>query len=228
MDKNVKTATTFEGVVNGRKFTTRGEMEAYIGKLVCEGTPIEEMRFGHSTQMQSTRTLEGKGEQLKPEQKPTMPVEGLFEAEIERDKPSYINIPFIKWMIPFINEEAILKDSQTRSIGIDQMVKDGEEKCKNRMDVFAKLIASRLAEPQYIRQEQRNYLLDMRDRFTAKMNWCLTRIDYFTKLLEVGNNKEGFVNIYACNEGIAVYDTARGFCAAMIDILSDYIMALER
>lgn len=227
MDKNVKTVTTFEGVVNGKKFTNREEMEAYIGKLVCEGTPIEEMRFGHSTQMQTTRTLEGKVEQLKPEQKPTMRVEGLFEAEIERDKPSYINIPFIKWMIPFINEEAILNDSKTRSIGIEQMVKDGEEKCKNRMDAFVKLIGSRLDNPQYIRHEQRNYLLDMRDRFTSKMNWCVTRINYFTKLLEVGNDEKGFVNVYACEEGIAVYNTARGFCAAMIDILSDYIMGLE-
>lgn len=226
MDKNVKTVTTFEGVVNGKKFTNREEMEAYIGKLVCEGTPIEEMRFGHSTQMQTTRTLEGKVEQ--PEQKPTMPVEGLFEAEIERDKPTGINIPFIKWMIPFINEEAILKDSQTRAIGIEQMVKDGEDKCKRRMDQFARLVALRLGAPQYSKAEQRNYLLDMRDRFIAKMNWCLTRINYFTKLLEVGNNEEGFVNIYACNEGIAVYSTAHGFCSAMVDIITDHIDALEK
>lgn len=226
MDKNVKTVTTFEGVVNGKKFTNREEMEAYIGKLVCEGTPIEEMRFGHSTQMQITRTLEGEVEQ--PEQKPTMPVEGLFEAEIERDKPADINIPFIKWMIPFINEEAILKDSQTRAIGIEQMVKDSEDKCKRRMDQYARLVALSLGAPQYSKAEQRNYLLDMRDRFTAKMNWCLTRINYFTKLLEVCNNEEGFVNVYACNEGIAVYNTAREYCSAMVDIITDHIDFLKK
>ena len=216
-----KPITIFEGIVNGQKFTDREAMETFIGKLVTNGQPITQLEF--NTQLGSPEALncpicsDGKPQAVK----------GLFRMELERNKPEFAHGDIMQYMIPFVKEEVFVEDSQTHKIGMEKMLEDCEAKLHRRMDVFVKLVTSRIGQPRFVQEEIRAFILELRDRYQAKAAWCKSRVEFYTGLLAVDGENPGLINTYACEMALKVYTLTNGFCAAMVDICTENLNTLS-
>lgn len=215
-----KMETKFEGNVNGKKFTNREEMEHYIQALISNGVDITDLSFKSTT---ATKEVHEKMEAKEPVctcRKKT------FADWIEEAKPEFIETSFMEYLVPFVNEQNFLLDSKTGEIGLDRMKKDAEEKLVRRMDLFTQIIVREIKRGRNDPKEIAAYLLQLRDKFKAKAEWCQNRAIYFKTLIECSGG-EKYVDIYACTEGKAIYETVGGFCSAMIDIITDNIQKLK-
>ena len=215
-----KMETKFEGNVNGKKFTNREEMEHYIQALISNGVDITDLSFKTTT---ATNDVHEKLEVKEPIcecRKKT------FVDWIEEAKPEFIKTSFMEYLVPFVDEQHFLLDSKTGEIGLDRMKKDAEEKLVRRMDLFTQIIVREIKRGRNDPKEIAAYLLQLRDKFKAKAEWCQNRTIYFKTLIECSGG-EKYVDLYACTEGKVIYETVGGFCSAMIDIITDNIQKLK-
>lgn len=224
MDNNY--VTKFEGRVNGQTFTDRPAMEAYIGKLICEGTPITEMSFNNIIRSadKPQQNQGGFPVQGHPATLPQVP--GLFVKLIEDRKPNWIKTTFDNYVVPFIDENTFIQDSREHKIGIENMTNDTEKKLKTRMDLFVQLVVSAMKNKQIVKPEAKDYLLNLRDRLAAKAQWCDARAQYYETLIDASKGNDNLVNLWACQEGSKVYGLTGGYCHAFVDIISEHVKEL--
>ena len=207
----------FTGVVNGQKFTNRQDMEAYIGRLICAGQPITQLSFGHNIVTKDKHPLDPTGG---PRQYRN------FAADIEQEKPIK-DQTFMEWLVPFINEATFIEMARTRNTPIDSVVDDTNNKLNARMDAFVNIVAARLHVDVYRKEDKIKYLLELRDRLSAKSKWCAERLNYYNNLIDASKGDDKLVNLWACELGAKVYQTTYGFCAAFVDVISDHIDAIK-
>lgn len=212
--------TKFEGNVNGKKFTNREEMEHYIQALISNGVDITDLSFKTTTATNEVHEkMEEKDHVCDFRKK-------VFADWIEEAKPEFIKTSFMEYLVPFVNEQNFLLDSQTGEIGLDRMKKDAEEKLVRRMDLFTQIIVGAIKSGEFFIDDIKSYLLTLRDKFKAKAEWCQNRTIYFKTLIDYSGG-EKYVDVYACTEGKVIYETVGGFCSAMIDIINDNIRILK-
>lgn len=214
----------FVGYVNDQKFTNRQDMEAYIGKLICAGKPINQISFGTNVRAANNTPLIRPQVLQEPQGRPAR----NFVADIEQDKPSYLGKQtFMEWLVPYIKEDAFILASSTRTQPIEAIVDDTNVKLNARMDAFVNLVAARLHDESYSKEDKIKYLLELRDRLSAKSNWCAERLKFYNDLIDASKGDDELVNLWACELGAKVYQTTYGFCAAFVDVLSDHIDSMK-
>lgn len=217
----------FEGYVNGMKFNDRNEMNAYIGKCISEGTPIENMSFSETTQYNeqpcgcNVRPTNGR-KILEQKQREISWLRYINEVNQKVPKP-YDTV--IGYVVPFIREDIFIADSNRSEVVVNDFV----NKLTERMKFMEAFIFSEIRTWKYDESQVYEWLNTLISGLQHKIEWCNQRIAVIEELCNVVTDKLLIANINVAGLECfhKIYNEAGGFCSALLDICLEMQKSLQ-
>lgn len=214
--------TTFEGYVNGIKFTNRDEMNSYIGKCISEGTPIKDMSYTSSTKFNDLN----KG--FKPAFQQANGGDRIRKRQNEISWMQYINklnstVPqpydtVIGYVVPFVHEDIFIQPNRAEDV-----VTDFKNRLADRMAFMENNVFTQIRTHKYDISQVCDWLDTMINSLQHKTEWCNERVtvieDFLNGITDTlildNTNVSGLKAFYE------IYTEAAGFCSAMMDICKE-------
>ena len=219
IQKNMQ--TVFEGYVNGQKFTSREEMNQFIGKCISEGTSINDISYSTTTQYKP------ENQQRQPRRFARPGYDAIRRAQEEISWVTYLNnlnqrVPkpydnVIGYVVPFVREDIVINESNAEYI-----IEDFKARLNDRMNFLENLVFAQIRTWKYDDCQVGQWLELLVASFQHKLDWANQRVALIEDFLNNGNEfilkhidtsaLRGFYTIYA--------ETA-GFCSALLDIIAE-------
>lgn len=226
IQKNMQ--TVFKGFVNGRQFTNRNEMNAYIGECISNGTPITNLSYSTTARLANsgTATEQPAGQQRSAGR------EAIRNAQRAISWITYINdlnhsVPepydtVIGYVVPFVREDINITESNA-----DFIIEDFRERLNDRMVFLENMIFSQIRAWNYDDNQVNQWLELLIKSFNYKLDWANKRVKIMHDFV---NNADEFIlhhtDLTAIRGFYTIYSETAGFCSAIIDIIHDLQQSL--
>lgn len=220
IQKNMQ--TVFEGYVNGQKFTSREEMNQFIGKCISDGTPITNISYSTTTQYkpqgnggtQQPRHLRPGYDAIRRAQEEISWVTYLNNLNQRVPKP-YDNV--IGYVVPFVREDININDTNAEYI-----IEDFKARLNDRMSFLENLVFAQIRTWKYDDCQVNQWVELLFSAFEHKLAWANERIALIEDFLNNGNTFIlQHIDTSALRGFHAIYTETAGFCSAMMDIIAD-------
>ena len=221
---------TFTGEVNGKQFSSRKEMEEYISQCIKNNKPITSISYKNEIRCDNSDThnvahCESDQVCTKPEKPNIQTLLNHFEWPGKNE--SYNTV--YKYIVPFVIEECITDEPSHNGTMID----DCHKKLIQRMEWMEHNIFQNIED--YDINSVIDFLNEVSHKMTQKENWCKTRMQNLNSIINACKEPDIFeelnrniINITKLNALISIYDKVGGYCASMVDIISEKIDRLSK
>lgn len=228
MDKMVN---VFEGIVNGRKFDNRDEMNKFIGELITSGKAINELSFSHTTRPAKPgecpqcgiRTRSGRAA-IENAQRKNSWTKYMYEINSEVPEP-YTNV--INYIVPFIRE-----DIEINGYNWSKILDDLREKFTERMNFMEVKIFRAIQNNQYDVAQVKAWMDELCTKLKFKAEWSQKRVNELAAFLDSIPETENdiivnHIDILYLKGMHELYQETAGFCSALIDICNERVANLK-
>ena len=224
---------TFTGEVNGKQFFSRKEMEEYISQCIKNNKPITSISYKNEIRYDNSdthTTAQCESDQVCTELKKR--IKPCIQTLINNlswpgKNESYDTV--YKYIVPFVIEDCITDDPSHNKTMID----DCHKKLIQRMEWMEYNIFQNIED--YNIDSAIDFLNEISHKMTQKENWCKTRMQNLKSIInackEPGIFEElnrDIINITKLKDLIDIYDEVGGYCASMVDIISEKIDRLSK
>lgn len=212
--------TTFTGMVNGKNFTSRKEMEKYISECIKNNEPLTSISYKTETRFYD---------------EPEITSKSLNKMAISFDE--YLNSlkhdvgeDVIKHATPFVDENMFPQDKEIR----EEVIEAWHDNLTLKIDWLEKYI---FQEIKHFRDDEYadicGFLDDLATSIAKKEQWCQTRLRSLKDLLRMTDEiydpyhlNCNLIQVEKIKGLIKIYQDVEGYCSAMQDIISDNKKAL--
>lgn len=226
MDKMIN---VFEGIVNGRKFDNRDEMNKYIGELITSGKPINELSFSHTTrpakpgECPNCGTRSGRAAIEKAQRKNSW-AKYMYEINTEVPEP-YTNV--ISYIVPFIREDIEINGNNWAMI-----LDDLHEKFIERMNFMECKVFQAIQNNQFDAAQVKAWMDELCTKLKFKAEWSQKRVCELASFLDSIPETENdiivdHVDMLYLKGMHELYQETAGFCCALIDVCNEKVAHLK-
>lgn len=220
----MKQVITFEGQVNGQRFTDRDEMSRYITRLMENNQSINDLQYSTKTQWVQEDDEKGCGVDCRKESpagQPMLPWNEYIKEAQKEIPDAYDTI--LGYLIPYVNEEPFTNFAPEHE---DELFEDLKQKLTRRMGWMEQHLFSecrRRKEAEAVDPAMMKFFRNLYHSFLHKAEWAGDRVCFMNWILgEVEDEKLTWgikkdTILYA----IKVYEEVESFCRACADIVAD-------
>ena len=211
--------TIFKGEVNGKRFDSQREMIEYLSQCVSKNKPLTSISYSTETKFYDDIQEEcSKGCECSKKIEETYECleDYLWDLTIDQDPIEYI--------IPKVNEDTMGNDTEYN----EALIENVSNILKDKMHWIEENILQGFKQHKFDPEDVQSFYNELTNSLVAKQNWCAARLKSLRDLLEMTNNindrynlNKKLINVKQVQGLIDVYDEVGGFCAALIDIISE-------
>lgn len=211
--------TTFKGEVNGKQFDSQQEMIKYLSQCVANNKPLTSISYSTETKFYDDTTDEKEQKcccHNDREEDYECLEDYLWDLTIDQDPIEYI--------IPKVNEDTLGNDTEYN----EALVENVSNILKDKMHWIEENIFQGFKQHKFDPEDVQSFYDDLTNSLVVKQNWCAARLKSLRDLLEMTNDindrynlNKKLINTKQVQGLINVYDEVGGFCAALIDIISE-------
>lgn len=212
--------TTFTGMVNGKDFTSRKEMEKYISDCIKNNEPLTSISYKTETRFYDEPETVSKSLNK-------MDISfGEYLNSLKHD----VGEDVVKHATPFVDENMFPHDEEIR----EEVVEAWHDNLSLKLEWLDKYIFQKLkhfSEDEY--EDICEFLDNLATSIAKKEQWCQTRLHSLKDILRMTEDvfDPYHLNCNLISAGkikglIKIYQDVEGYCSAMQDIISDNKKAL--
>ena len=210
--------TTFTGMVNGKDFTSRKEMEKYISDCIKNNEPLTSISYKTETRFYDEPETTSKS------------LNKISFGEYLNSLKHDVGEDVVKHATPFVDENMFPHDEEIRKEVVDAW----HDNLTLKMEWLEKYIFQELKkfrDDDYM--DICEFLDNLANSIAKKEQWCQTRLRSLKDLLRMTDDvydpyhlNYNLIQVGKIKGLIKIYQDVKGYCNAMQDIISDNKNAL--